>query len=188
MKFFLQFIILSGIFAACQSHEYYDTVEKELASGVRYDSLFLDIKFGMRQKEFFTHCWELNKKGVITNGSKNMSVLYRLDEELKDAGKMNFYPEFYDNKIYKMPVIFSYEGWAPWNEHLSADTLLVDVVALLKKWYGDDFITVSHEKKGTAYIKVDGNRRIAIYKKSESEVEAMFTDLLIEKTLKEKKL
>jgi len=96
---------------------------------------------------------------------------------------MNFYPDFHEGKIYKMPVLFSYTAWSPWNEHLGADSLLVDVVNLYEQWYQDGFIKVSSEKKGTAFIMIKGNRRISIYKKSISEVEALYTDLLVEKEL-----
>jgi hypothetical protein len=60
------------------------------------------------------------------------------------------------------------------------------VVDLYKKWYDDDFIKVSDEGKRTAYIMIKGNRRISIYKKNPSDVEAMYTDLLVEESLKKK--
>merc|ERR1711916_69005 len=110
-----------------------------------YDSLFLDISFGMTKKEFYSHCWEMNKKRLVTWGNNNTSVLYRLENELKSPASMNFYPEFYEGKISKMPVIYTYNGWSPWNEQLNADSLLIDVLELYKKWYGDDFMTISNQ-------------------------------------------
>jgi len=71
MKRLMLLLGLSIFITACQSHEYYDKLEAELASGHRYDSLFLDISFGMTQKEFYAHCWELNKQGLISHGEKN---------------------------------------------------------------------------------------------------------------------
>jgi hypothetical protein len=49
---------------------------------------------------------------------------------------------------------------------LGADSLLPDVLAMYKKWYndGNPFIQVDDEKKGTVYVKVDGNRRITMKK------------------------
>jgi len=35
------------------------------------------------------------------------------------------------------------------------------------------------------FVKVDGNRRITLFKRDEAEVWAIFTDLLIERELKE---
>ena len=184
MKNLTSIFLCAILFSSCRSHEYYDKVDAELASGKRYDSLFLDISFGMTKKEFYSHCWEMNKKRLVTNGNNNTSVLYRLENELKSPASMNFYPEFYEGKISKMPVIYTYNGWSPWNEQLNADSLLIDVLELYKKWYGDDFMTISNQKNRTAYVKIDGNRRISIFKKNEMEVEVLFTDLLLEEELK----
>src|SRR6187551_1258365 len=83
---------------------YKKLVKKELATGKRVDSLFFGIRFGMTRKEFYAHCWELNKKGLFTDGQNNMAVLYKLNHnELRHNGSMNFYPEFYKNRIVKMP-------------------------------------------------------------------------------------
>ena len=72
-----------------------------------------------------------------------------------------------------MPVKYNYEGWAPWNDHLSADRLQVEILKLYKEKYGDDFMEVRHPKRGTAYIKVDGNRRITLSKADERHVYAV---------------
>ena len=73
----------------------------------------------------------------------NMTVLYKLDKELKYPASMNFYPDFNDSTIWKMRVHFHYDGWGPWNKHMAADSLLPDVLSMYKKWYseGNSFIT-----------------------------------------------
>ena len=76
----------------------------------------------MTSKEFYAHCWELNKQGVITDGLNNTSVLYKLDSVLEYPASMFFYPDFYDNKISKMKVSFKYDSWAPWNRKLFSDS------------------------------------------------------------------
>ena len=176
-----------GLFAlmlttACHS-EYHQRVEAELATGVREDSLFLGITFGMSPKEFFAHCWELNKQGVIREGTQNTSVMYELDE-LKHPATANFYPAFYEDAIYEMPVTYAYKAWAPWNRELFSDSLQLDVLTLYQQQYGDDFIMVDHPK-GVAYVKVDGNRRISIFKENDTNVKVVFTDLLAERKKKE---
>ncbi len=176
------FVIL--IFAACGKKSKYDRlVKKELASGVRYDSLFLGINFGMTSKAFYNHCWELNKLGLIRQGTSNLSVLYNF-EYLKYPAEMNFYPTFHEDKIYEMPVSFKYNAWSPWNKHLSSDSLQLDVLNLYKEWYGNDFIEVNHSRRGKAFVKVDGNRRISIFTKGEIEVQAIFTDMSLEDAVK----
>ena len=58
--------------------------------------------------------------------------MYKVDSGLKYPASMNFYPDFYENKICKMRVDFQYDGWAPWNKNLYADSLLPDVVNLYR--------------------------------------------------------
>ena len=70
---------------------------------------------------------------------------------------MNFYPSFVDSKIAEMPVKFTYAGWAPWNQKLSSDSLQTDVMQWIEKKYGDRLMQVDHPKRGSAYIKLDGN-------------------------------
>ena len=174
------FIEISG---CTPGDRYKRIVRKELAKGIRVDSLFLELSLGMTEKDFYTHCWELNKQGIIRQGSSNTSVFYKMSE-LDDPVNMNFYPNFYEGKIYEMPVKFNYEGWAPWNQHLSSDSLQLEILNHYKKWYGDNFISVRHPTRGVAYIKVDGNRRITLFKEDERVVWAIFTDLLVERELK----
>ncbi len=157
-------------------------VDRELAKGIRVDSLFMGIRLGMTQKEFFAYCWEMNKQGIFTDGPGNMSVEYEI-KELKYLAFMHFYPDFYENKIYKMPVKFSYKGWAPWNKQLFADSLQLDVLRLYKKWYGDGFIKITNPDKGDLYVKVDGNRRIIISRYDDLHVMVMYADLLLDQEL-----
>ena len=171
--------------------KYNKLVKKELASKQRVDSIFFGIHLGMAQQSFFMHCWEMNKKGILTDGNDvtgNMTVLYKLPKELKYPASMNFYPDFQDSTIWKMRVYFHYDGWVPWNKALGADSLLQDVVGLYKKWYseGNPFIRVDDEKRGTVYVKVDGNRRITIKKYDDVLIKVEFVDMLAEKKIKDK--
>jgi hypothetical protein len=174
-------ILISGIaFSGCTPKAKYDRMlKRELASGVRNDSLFLGLYFGMPEKEFYMHCWRLNQKGLIKQGSSNVTVLYELKNELKYPASMDFYPRFNDGKIYEMPVRFFYQGWAPWNKELTADKLEPDVLKYCEKLYGKGFIEVVHPQRGKAFVKISGNRRITIFKEDESHVWAIFTNMLI---------
>ena len=110
-----------------------------------------------------------------------MSVMYKLEEGLSSPGAMEFYPEFIEGKIAKMPVLIYYEGWAPWNKEMATEKLQQESLLLFKKWYGDDFMEIEHPVMGFAYIKVDGNRQITLYKNDEKSVIAFFTDLSVSK-------
>jgi hypothetical protein len=176
-------ILISGfIISGCSPRAKYERrLKHELASGVRYDSLFLGLYFGMPEKVFYLHCWNLNKKGMIKQSESNTTAEFELKNELKHEAIMDFYPRFDQGKISEMPVKFKYKGWAPWNKALSSDNLLIDLQKWYEKTYGNGFIKVKHPSHGTAYVKIDGNRRITIFKQDELHVWAIFTDLSVKK-------
>lgn len=179
MKWMVLASIAALIVGGCTPGKTYERrLKRELASGIRYDSLFMGLSFGMTQKEFYEHCWNMNKDSVIKQGSANMSVQYDLNEELEHPATMNFYPKFDSGKIVEMPVRFIYNGWAPWTKELSASNLAKDVKSWYEDIYGKGFITVTHPMNGDAYTKIDGNRRITIYVENDLYVWARFTDML----------
>jgi hypothetical protein len=177
-------LMATGVFTmGCKQSEYDRMEAYELARNVRYDSLFLGLELGMSRKDFFTSCWEMNKQGLIIQGPGNLSVEYVLDTpSIKSKAFMRFYPDFTnDDKIYRMPVEFIYEAWAPWNQSLSPDSLMVDVKNLFEQWYGGPFLLVEKpEINLKLWAKVDGNRRIRIYVKDVSTVKVDFLDLTAE--------
>ena len=179
MKWMVLASIAALIVGGCTPGKTYERrLKRELASGIRYDSLFMGLSFGMSQKEFYEHCWDMNKDSIIKQGSANMSVQYDLNEELEHPATMNFYPKFDSGKIVEMPVRFIYNGWAPWTKELSASNLAKDVKSWYEDIYGKGFITVTHPMNGNAYTKIDGNRRITIYVENDLYVWARFTDML----------
>jgi hypothetical protein len=97
---------------------------------------------------------------------------------------MNFFPDFYQNKIYHISVNYQYDGWAPWNKNLYADSLKVRLVDYYKKQYpGNDFIILKDKLNNDVFFKADGNRRILIGSLDEQFVNVDITDLLIEEKL-----
>ena len=186
-RIYIALIACAGFFQACGEAEpmdqYNSLVKTELASGKRVDSIFFGTYFGMTNKDFYAYCWEMNKKGVFWDGTNNSFVLYKLDSGLKAPAAMNFYPDFDNDRIYKMRVNYAYNSWAPWNKPLSADSLMRDVLSLYKHWYpdGNEFLQIDDKDRGTIFVKVDGNRRITIGKFDEMMVKVDFTDLNVEK-------
>lgn len=140
----------------------------------------------MDKKDFYEKCWEMNKQGILVNGPTELSVEYNVEMPSAIPTKMRFYPKFEQDKIYLMPVDYSYTGWAPWNEELAVEKLRADVVALYEQWYGEGFIEVSSEDGSQlVFVKIDGNRRVRIFKKNLSTVRAEIVDLKIQKQLEE---
>jgi hypothetical protein len=141
-----------------------------------YDSLFLGFFFGMEKKQFYDYCWEMNRQNKFTHGPANMEVEYRLNE-LDNAVMMRFYPSFHRDRIYEMPVTFTYEAWAPWNRSLQADSLLERMLPVFEKWYGEGFRIVQHPSQGKVYVKRDGYRRINLFIRDDQFVQAVITDM-----------
>ena len=181
MRKFLVFLIV--LLSACtQKHEYKILEERELASGVRQDSLFLGFYLGMSKKDFYDRCWKLNEEQTLKQGGSNLSVEYKISE-LNFPGRFNFYPGFCENKICSMPMKFAYEAWAPWNKEMGADSLRADVMDLFMGWYGGNEFFEIKKKDGqqSSFVKVDGNRRITVMVDHEWIVKALITDLSVEK-------
>jgi hypothetical protein len=189
MRYFFLFFGIALLISGCDNSgigKYNALVANELKTGRRVNSIFFGIYLGMTSKAFFTHCWELNKQGVFTDGTNNMYVLHKLNKgELKYPAAMNFYPDFFEGKIADMRVLFQYDGWAPWNKQYFSDKLLPDVLQFYKRLYpdGNPFIKIENDKKGTIYVKVDGNRSITIGRHDDMVVKVAITDLITERKM-----
>lgn len=187
MKMILVSLSFALLLGACRHSSPYEQYQAQLAAvkntTTRTDSIFLGISLGMPQKEFFAHCWNLNKKGILTDGNSNTAILLRLHNgELKHQASMTFYPEFSNNRICRMSVNVRYDGWAPWNADLQSGHLREDVLTLMKQWYpsGNPFIQLNDPQRGTIYVKVDNNRRITIGSYDDMNVKVDYTDLRAE--------
>ncbi|MDR9410114.1 MAG: hypothetical protein RI573_14835 [Balneolaceae bacterium] len=160
-----------------QKPQYHQLIERELEKNVRNDSLFLGYSFGMEREVFFDHSWNLNQEGTITGTTV---VEYQIDD-LEHSATMSFFPEFKNDKIYKMPIEVQYDAWAPWNKNLFSDSLIVELVDKYEEIYGEGFIRTMHPRYGKeSWVKVDGNREIAIFKKDDMKARVVFLDLTVE--------
>lgn len=191
---FILFTIIGLAFGMvnCESEKapktLYEKMEREgLKSGERHDSLFFGLHFGMEKQQFFLHCAELNKDTTLYQGIGG-KVEHHFKDELKHSARMTFYPDFYEKKMWKIPVVFTYDGWAPWNKDYSATLLRNRVKDMLEDWYGEGFVEIPHPLDTVALVKIDGNRRILIEREiSGATVKATFTDLAVEKILIQKR-
>jgi len=168
----------TGIVYTCQS-EYTGLVQKELATNIKNDSIFHNIRFGNTKKEFYEVCWNLNKNGIATHGPNNSYVqtilLPKDSTKTTEKISMLFYAKFSkENIIRAMDVKFSFVAWAPWNKELQSEKLIPRIIDTLLKWYpGNDFIEV----KDNILVKVDGNRQIQLLRESDRDVSVIIEDL-----------
>ena len=174
--FLLSIFCITLWFASCES-EYTKTINQEAEKGITKDSLVFGMSFGDTRQAFFQKCWQLNNKGLVTQGPNNRSVQYMLssneDDQHLTAITMLFYGNFNENNIMTgMDFEFSYKAWSPWNEDLTNEKLLPVIKDTLMNWFpGNDFIPIdSDELKIDTHVKVDGNRQILVYPKGHKDV------------------
>jgi hypothetical protein len=142
----------------------------------KMDSLFMGMYFGMESKVFYDHCNKLNKNMGTVQGTQNASVLYQDKENFKLPVDMNFYPLFNDKgEIMAMPIYFNYNAWAPWNKELDSKVLILEVKALMEKWYGPGFSEKQLAGGHIGYYKKEGPRLITMRTRDEQ-----FVDVSIE--------
>lgn len=183
MKRIFSALFSALIFVACES-EYTKLVRSELARNITMDSLVFNVRFGDTKKEFYDHCWQLNKKGLITNGPKNAMVQYIFIDSIfhrePTSIRFLFYGDFDETgRIKGMDCEFGYPGWSPWNTRYSADSLQSKVVRIVQKWYGgNQFIKVHFDDTQNLWVKVDGNRRIVVKKINQQDVSMSIHNLL----------
>jgi hypothetical protein len=178
----LALLTLSITFQGCNS----PVLNFSDKDGTKSDSLFLGFYLGMPQKDFFDHCTELNSKQKITQGpGGTTSVEYKILGTYGSDVSMRFYPTFIEKEIYEMPVTYTYESWAPWNKEYSSVALFPKILETYKSIYGDDFKVVNDQYHGKIYYQMDGKRRINLFIKDDQFVQAIFTDMKVEKRLKD---
>lgn len=177
MKKIIRTLLLAIIAFACtQKTEYQKVLEKELATGVRNDSLFYDFYFGMPSDSFYAYCWDMNKKGEFMEGSSNQTVKTEV-LGLPYRANFEFYPLFKDEKIQSMVCTFNYPAWAPWNTYLNSENLIEDLKVMLQIWYGGEFFETKRIGLGKTYTMIQGNRRIVLYCEQDNRVEVLYSDL-----------
>lgn len=174
--FGLAFFLLTSCQNTPESYEAW--VDQELAKKERYDSLFMGIHFQMAAKDFYAHCWRLNKEGKLMDGNGNATARFRLEKELDFPADFEFYPKFAGDKIVAMPAYVEYDGWAPWNKELSAENRIEEVRDLLEDWYGIRFLPIKPSLPlSKAYVNIKGNRKIHLFYDFENRVNILYTDL-----------
>ena len=153
-------------FSSCK-----DSMLGDFSSGKEVtDTLFLGIHFGMKKQDFYDHCWALNKKGLIRQGTYNTSVLYIDSVAFKQHVEMNFYPEFTEDIISAMPIRYNYVTWAPWNRELHADSLITEVLRVTKNQFGGEFTKTLNKEGKPVYEQIMGSRKITIFMEDEQFV------------------
>ena len=174
-------------FLACEiESEYSKLLKKELKSGKSFNDLVLGLKIGQTKDDFFEICADLNKKKLITSGARNLYPEYILyPKDSVENGKkirMSFMGIFDNDRIMKgMDIRFNYYSWIAWREEYNSDNLINEIKDTLQLWYpGNNFIEIDlklDSKNNLAYVKIDGNRQITMYKIDGRDVAVIIEDV-----------
>jgi hypothetical protein len=164
--------------------------KREVQSGVRYDSIFKGFYFGMKHHDFREYCY---KKNTVDHdfkmGGANTSWLEsKLNNELSYPAAINFYPVFSNGVIAEMNALIYYDNAIFKDGTFDKDSLLLDVVAMMERWYGKPFLKIKSPVpyKDDIYVSVRGNRRVTVYPASTPEVKVWIVDLYAKKEADDK--
>ena len=179
-SFLLAVLLLS--LAAC-SRPLSDTEQLQRSE----DSLFFGYKMNMPRDSFYVHSWNLNRQGLVKQGPHNQNIQMKMDSILSHPATMLFYPDFYEDRIVRMRVRFRYDAWAPWNKHLFADSLVIDVARLMTQWHGEGFqyrtVTGPYGSPTLEFTKDYPSLRIDIGVIDDLDVAVNYTDKFVEQLL-----
>jgi hypothetical protein len=169
-------------FLMCCESDYTRMVKAELAKGVRKDSVFLGLRLGNTRQEFYGKCFDLNKAHLVTQGPEGAAMYIFKDSSVHARPteiRVLFVPAFDDKDVItNIDLNFTYTAWAPWNREMQADSLESKVEKLLMRWYGGNNFVTAKTKDAQLPVKVDGNRRVVIYRKEPQNVIVKVQDLL----------
>jgi hypothetical protein len=171
---------------ACKS-DYEQLLTRELSNGIRHDSVFRAIHFGMSKTSFFDYCRVQNKSGQFHHGSEvaGTSVMCFLPVGT-DTLTMNFFPDFEQEKLCHLWAVFRYYDWTPWQPEKQASELVKVVLQVAQQWYGGQFLALKTPKGNDFWVNVQGNRRVLISLPDQSTVRMEVTDMTTEFSKKPK--
>jgi hypothetical protein len=164
----------------------YKALEKaELESGMRYDSIFKGLYFGMKHQDFRDYCYKKNtiEHDFKMGGSNTSWLESKLKDELSYPAAINFYPVFGDGMITEMNALIYYDNAVFKDGTFDKDSLLLDVIDMMERWYGKPFLKIKspYAFKDDIHVSVRGNRRVTVYPAQTPEIKVWIVDLSAKK-------
>ena len=160
--------IIAVILFSCNDREIsYETyVAKELATGVRNDSLIYGIHFGMTEEEFKSYCTGMNLQKRFMPNPRGTAVRLKLQNGFGAPVVFDFFPVLQSNKpIRKITASMKYRDFSYYDKIYDIGNLVIEAVEYFEDGYGGNkFIAIPHENRliKHKYVKIDGNRKIVL--------------------------
>lgn len=150
-------------------------IQSEIQTGIKHDTIFLGLRFGMTKGEVSRELNMLKREGKISLNKLNQYE-YTFDfskEIVPYKGIANLSTKYFNNKLYQLFVEVT-----PVGEIVNTEILQLKLVTLyMDKYSSPDFETKSLINQGTNYTWIEGNRMIKIIQ-SLSDVRIIYTDLV----------
>lgn len=155
--------------------------KKELAKEIREDSLFKGLYLKMPFKDFRNYSFDMNVQGHFKQGGQKSPIWVQCElDEMTYPATLTFYPQFKNDSINEMNAAIYYENAKFKDGIFEKDSLLLDVLNLMDKWYGGEIFKIKSPifYKEDVYAKVTGNRRITVYPDASGQIiNLWFVDL-----------
>jgi len=183
MKKLLLIIIIISSLLSCQDYQRRkhqqtidEKIEKELSLGIRNDTIFLGLTFGMTEKEFNNKLQSLKKEGKIYLNDNNYYE-YEFSLENNAKGEATFNTDYFENKLYELAVIVKSDDLI-----FGTSTLLLKLnlrmIYSSKYGYGSCLEKESIlDNNSKDYIWINGNRMIEMNSGINSVI-IFYTDLM----------
>jgi len=170
----LSLVLLIG----CKKEIDYQTlVETNLSLGQEFNDIIYDIKFGMTSDEFYDYCRELNKEYKAEQGPKKRTVQIEVDG-FSEPCYMLFYPNFINDEIAEMPILFALHQWSPWNKESYSDDIIYEVRDLIEDWYDMDLHLLIDTTDYPGFVGCKGNKKVTLTIQNDQFVKLLVTDML----------
>jgi hypothetical protein len=129
-----------------------------LRSGIRYDTIFLDFVFGMKELEVNRKFKNLKRNGKIYLNDEN-NYCYDLTLSEYNKATCTFNSKYYNNKLYSLSLMFKSDGYFS-----NIDLLTMELQIIFMNKYGPPDVRTPSilNNEANNYIWIKGNRKISI--------------------------
>jgi len=126
------------------------------------DTLYLGYRFGMDQEEFFDHCRQLNREGILFEGDELNTVTRELDFSVK--ARVYIKPVFDDaDRIYQLDMLFQYNVLPMFRPDLTPVKLRRETLAYMEQSGGLKLKPKEHPVLKHVWEQVEGYRRVRLF-------------------------
>ncbi len=149
-------------------------------SCIKCDTLYLGYRFGMSEEEFFGHCREMNRRGILFEGDELNTVTQEID--LTVDSRIYIRPLFDDeDKIYQLDLLFQYNVLPMFRKDLTPAKLRKEVLEYMEKELGEKLKPRDHPVYKRVWENVQGHRRLRLFHEGE-RIKVEYYDLRHEVT------